>query len=99
MFEALGGLTRSDGRYRLGAAYEIRGGKSLDTFIARVSPVIIIADKELHDYFVQKGNLPTAATREDMNSLIRNRGYKDYKCQTPAPDVFFATNLPARRTH
>jgi hypothetical protein len=76
--------------------YEIKDGESLEACIARVSPVIIISDEELHQYFVQKRNLPASFTREDMNSLIRSRGYEDYKCRTPAPDVFVAKNLPAR---
>ena len=56
VLEALGGLsTYLTGNTVWVRHYEIRDGKSLDAFIARVSPVIIIADKELHDYFVQKG--------------------------------------------
>jgi hypothetical protein len=76
--------------------YEIRDGESLEAFIARVSPVIIISDEELHQHLVQKGNLPASVTREDMNSLFRSRGYEDYKCRTPTPDVFFAKNMLTR---
>jgi hypothetical protein len=97
VLEALGGLsTYLKGNTVWVRHYEIRDGESLEAFIARVSPVIIISDKELHDYFVQKGNLPAAATRENMNALIRSRGYELYRCRTGSPDVFFTRNLPAR---
>jgi hypothetical protein len=97
VLEALGGLsTYLKGNTVWVRHYEIRDGEPLEAFIARVSPVIIISDEELRQYFVQKRNLPASFTREDMNSLIRSHGYEDYKCRAPAPDVFFAKNLPAR---
>jgi hypothetical protein len=97
VLEALGGLsTYLKGNTVWVRHYEIRNGESLEAFIARVSPVIIISDEELHEYFVQKGNLPASVTREAMNSLIRSRGYEDYKCRTPAPDVFFKKTLLKR---
>jgi hypothetical protein len=97
VLEAMGGLsTYLKGDTVWTAHYGIRDGESLEAFIARVSPVIIISDEELHQYFVQNGNLTASVTREDMNSLIRSRGYQDYKCRTPAPDVFFAKNLLTR---
>jgi hypothetical protein len=95
VLEAMGGLsTYLKGDTVWAAHYGIKDGESLEAFIARVSPVIIISDKELHRYFVQKRNLPASFTREDMNSLIRGHGYENYKCRAPAPDVFFAKHLP-----
>jgi hypothetical protein len=97
VLEAMGGLsTYLKGNTVWVPHYTIRDGESLEAFIARVSPVIIISDEELYQYFVQEGNLPASVTREDMNSLIRSRGYEDYKCRTPAPDVFFAKKLLPR---
>jgi hypothetical protein len=97
VLEALGGLsTYLTGNTVWVRHYAIGDGESVEAFIARVSPVIIISDEELHDYFVQKGSLPASVTREDMNSLIRSRGYEYYKCRSPAPDVFFARNLLTR---
>lgn len=99
VLEAMGGLsTYLRGNTVWLRHYEIKDGESLEAFIARAAPVIIVSDKEFYDYFVQKGNLSAAITREEMNSLIRRSGYENYKCRSPAPDIFFAKNL-STQTH
>jgi hypothetical protein len=97
VLEAMGGLsTYLKGNTVWVRHYEIKDGESLEAFIARVSPVIIVSDEELHRYLVQKGNLPALVTREEINAHIRSRGYEDYKCRGPGPEVFFAKNLLTR---
>lgn len=99
VLEALGGLSiYLKGTMRWVPHYEIKGEEPFATFITRISPVIIISDQEMRDYFVQNGSLPSSATRQDMNVIIRGHGYDDYKCNT-ATDVFFAKNLISRAGH
>jgi len=99
VLEALGGLSiYLNGKMSWVPHYEIKGEEPLTTFIARVSPVIIIPDQEMRDYFVQNGNLPSSATRQDMNEIIRSRGYDNYKCNATT-DIFFNKNLISRADH
>jgi hypothetical protein len=92
VLESLGGLsTYLKGNMSWVPHYEIKGEETFTTFFARVSPVIIISDQEMRDYFVQNRNLPSSTTRQDMNAIIRSRGYDDYKCNA-ITDIFFAKN-------
>ncbi len=99
VLEALGGLSPYlKGNMRWVPHYEIRGKETFNTFIARVSPVIIISDQEMRDYFALNGNLPPSATRQDMNAIIRSGGYDEYRCSVPT-DIFFAKNLISQADH
>ena len=92
VLEALGGLsTYLKGNMRWAPHYDIKANENFEAFIARVSPVIIISDQEMRDYFALNGALPSSATRQDMNAIIRNRGYDNYRCRTTT-DIFFAKN-------
>jgi hypothetical protein len=98
VLEALGGLsTYLEGKMTWVRHYGIHEGETVDAYIARTSPVIIVSDDELFQYYKQKGNLPATFTREGINTLIRNSGYEISKCGTAAPEIFVAKNLPARR--
>jgi hypothetical protein len=95
VLEAMGGLsTYLEGNTHWVPNYGIANGEPLKDFIARISPVIIVADQEFYRYFVQNGNLPASNTRDDVVSLIHSAGYEDYKCSGSAPDVFFAKERP-----
>ena len=93
VLEALGGVsTYLIGDMHWVPHYEIKGGETFNTFIARATPVIIISDQEMRDYFALNGNIPSSVTRQNMNAIIRSRGYDDYTCNA-APGIFFAKNL------
>jgi hypothetical protein len=99
VLEALGGLSPYlKGTMGWVPHYEIRGKEPFNTFIARIAPVIIISDQEMRDYFVLNENLPSSATRQDMNAIIRDRGYGKFTCNSTT-DIFFAKDLISHAGH
>ncbi len=91
VLEALGGLsTYLKGEMTWVRHYEIEPGETVDLFLQRRSPLIIVSDLEMRDYFVQKGNLPGSVSWNDMNSFFQGRGYRPYKCDVRDIAIFFS---------
>ena len=69
--------------------YSIKDGESLDSFLNRTSPVVVIVDENLFGYMKAKGNV-TVGSIAELNGLIQKHGFTEYKCRSPGPSIFYA---------